>query len=48
MLKRFRNVHELAWGQSITLMPQGRPIRITALEVAHALGPRLWGPGTDR
>lgn len=32
---RFRDVHELAWGQSITLAPRGEAIRITALPVAH-------------
>jgi L-ascorbate metabolism protein UlaG (beta-lactamase superfamily) len=32
---RFRDVHELAWGQSVTLAPRGERIRITALEVAH-------------
>ncbi len=32
---RFREVHELAWGRSITLAPRGETIRITAIEVAH-------------
>lgn len=35
LLKRFRFVHELGWGESITLAPRGRAIRFTALEVAH-------------
>jgi len=35
LLRRFRVVHELGWGESITLSPRGHPIRITALEVAH-------------
>lgn len=32
---RFREVHELDWGQSIELAPRGEKLRITALEVAH-------------
>jgi L-ascorbate metabolism protein UlaG (beta-lactamase superfamily) len=35
LLRRFRDVHELAWGESITLAPRGESIRITALPVAH-------------
>lgn len=35
LLKRFRHVHELGWGESITLAPRGRTIRITALPVSH-------------
>lgn len=31
----FRDVHELAWGESVTLSPRGEPITITALPVAH-------------
>jgi L-ascorbate metabolism protein UlaG (beta-lactamase superfamily) len=31
----FRNVHELDWGQSLTLETRGGSIRITALEVNH-------------
>lgn len=42
LLQRFRCVHELGWGESITLAPRGRPIRFTALEVAH------WGARTMR
>lgn len=32
---RFRDVHELAWGDSVTLAPRGERIRVTALPVAH-------------
>lgn len=32
---RFREVHELDWGQSIELAPRGEKLRVTALEVAH-------------
>ena len=32
---RFRDVHELDWGETVTLAPRGERIRITALEVAH-------------
>lgn len=35
LLRRFRHVHELDWGQSVTLAPRGLSIRITALEVEH-------------
>jgi L-ascorbate metabolism protein UlaG (beta-lactamase superfamily) len=35
LLGRFRDVHELAWGKSITLAPRGESVRITALPVAH-------------
>ena len=31
----FRNVHELDWGQSVTLETRAGPIRFTGLEVAH-------------
>jgi L-ascorbate metabolism protein UlaG (beta-lactamase superfamily) len=31
----FRHVHELDWGQTITLKPRGLPMRITAIEVKH-------------
>ena len=31
----FRNVHELDWGQSVTLETRGGPLRVTGLEVAH-------------
>ena len=31
----FRQVHELGWGQSLTLNPPAGPVRLTALEVAH-------------
>lgn len=32
---RFREIHELDWGQSVTLTPRGKSLRITALEVSH-------------
>lgn len=32
---RFRDIHELGWGESVILSPRGEAIRITALEVAH-------------
>jgi L-ascorbate metabolism protein UlaG (beta-lactamase superfamily) len=32
---KFREVHELGWGRSITLAPRGEKLTITALEVAH-------------
>jgi L-ascorbate metabolism protein UlaG (beta-lactamase superfamily) len=32
---RFKNVHELDWGQSVTIETRTGPIRFTALEVAH-------------
>lgn len=32
---RFREIHELDWGQSVTLTPRGKTLRITALEVSH-------------
>lgn len=35
LFKRFRHVHELGWGQSVTLAPRGKPICFTAVEVAH-------------
>jgi L-ascorbate metabolism protein UlaG (beta-lactamase superfamily) len=31
----YREVHELDWGQTITLAPRGERIRLTAIEVAH-------------
>jgi len=33
--RRFRNVHELAWGESVTLATRGGELTITAIEVAH-------------
>jgi L-ascorbate metabolism protein UlaG (beta-lactamase superfamily) len=33
--RRFRDVHELDWGQSLTLAPRGDQLKVTALEVAH-------------
>ena len=35
LLRRFRNVHELAWGQATTLSVRGKTVRITAIPVAH-------------
>ncbi|HEU5080908.1 MAG TPA: MBL fold metallo-hydrolase [Opitutaceae bacterium] len=35
LLKRFRHVHELAWGQSITVSTRQGQLRVTAIEVAH-------------
>src|SRR5260221_7316492 len=32
---RFEKVHELDWGQSVTIETHARPIRVTGLEVAH-------------
>ena len=32
---RFKNIHELDWGQSVTLTLRGREITVTAIEVAH-------------
>jgi L-ascorbate metabolism protein UlaG (beta-lactamase superfamily) len=32
---RFKNVHELDWGDSVTIETRAGPIRITGLEVAH-------------
>lgn len=31
----FRDVHELAWGESVTLAPRGEALRVTAVPVAH-------------
>jgi len=31
----FRTIHEIDWGQTLTLTPRGGPIQFTALEVAH-------------
>lgn len=33
--RRFKRVHELGWGESITLAVRGQPLRVTGLEVAH-------------
>jgi L-ascorbate metabolism protein UlaG (beta-lactamase superfamily) len=33
--QRFRHVHELDWGETLTLQTRAGPLRITALEVAH-------------
>ena len=35
LLRRFRTVHELAWGQSVTLLVRGRELRVEAIPVAH-------------
>src|SRR5688572_29092531 len=35
LLRRFRHVHELAWGQSVTLSVRGRVLKIEAIPVAH-------------
>ena len=35
LLRRFRQVHELAWGQSVTLALRGRELQISAIPVAH-------------
>ncbi|MEO6567139.1 MAG: MBL fold metallo-hydrolase [Opitutaceae bacterium] len=35
LLKHFRVVHELGWGESITLTVRGRPFQVSAIEVAH-------------
>jgi L-ascorbate metabolism protein UlaG (beta-lactamase superfamily) len=35
LLKRFRHVHELGWGESITLTLRSGSMRVTALPVAH-------------
>lgn len=32
---RFREIHELDWGEDITLATRGGPLRVEALEVAH-------------
>lgn len=32
---RFRNIHELDWGQTLTLTVRGRALTVTAIEVAH-------------
>ncbi len=32
---RFRNIHELEWGQSVTLQTRGGELTVTAVEVAH-------------
>lgn len=31
----FRDIHELRWGESITLAPRGQTVEFTAIEVAH-------------
>lgn len=33
--RRFREVHEIDWGQSTTLTVRGRELTVTAIEVAH-------------
>lgn len=33
--RRFRTIHELDWGQSVTLTVRGRTLTVTAFEVAH-------------
>jgi len=33
--RRFRHVHELGWGESLTLMTRGGALRVTGIEVAH-------------
>ena len=33
--RRFRNIHELDWGQAVTLTVRGRALTVTAIEVAH-------------
>lgn len=35
LLKRFHTVHEIAWGNSVTVSTKAGPITFTALEVAH-------------
>jgi len=35
LLKRFRQVHEITWGNAVTVSTRSGPIKITALEVAH-------------
>ena len=32
---RFRNIHELDWGQTVTLTVRGRALTVAAIEVAH-------------
>src|SRR6185312_1015161 len=34
-VKRFRKVHELAWGESITVSTKRGHLRVTAIQVAH-------------
>ena len=33
--RRFKHIHELDWGQSVTLLVRGRELTVTAIEVAH-------------
>ncbi|MCX6953574.1 MAG: MBL fold metallo-hydrolase [Verrucomicrobia bacterium] len=33
--RRFRNIHELDWGQSVTIQTRGGELTVTAIEVAH-------------
>jgi L-ascorbate metabolism protein UlaG (beta-lactamase superfamily) len=35
LLRRFKSVHELAWGESVTLTVRGRPLRVESIPVAH-------------
>lgn len=35
LLRRFRQVHELGWGETATLRVRGGELRVTALEVQH-------------
>ncbi|MEO7599877.1 MAG: MBL fold metallo-hydrolase [Opitutus sp.] len=35
LLRRFRTVHELAWGESVDLSIKGRTLRVEAIPVAH-------------
>ncbi|MEO6001881.1 MAG: MBL fold metallo-hydrolase [Opitutus sp.] len=35
LLRRFRTVHELGWGQSVTLQVRGEELRVEAIPVAH-------------
>jgi L-ascorbate metabolism protein UlaG (beta-lactamase superfamily) len=35
LLRRFKFVHELAWGESVTLTVRGRALRVEAIPVAH-------------
>lgn len=35
LVRRFRDVHELAWGESLEFAVAGAPVRVTAVPVAH-------------
>lgn len=35
LLQRFRHVHEIHWGESVTLAVRGKPLRVQAIPVAH-------------